>query len=214
MTEMKRPLRPGIYLVVDPSMEEAELLRKLALVLQENIAAVQIWDNFSMGQQKEQLIQKVLDLAHARQVPVLINNQWELLRGSTLDGVHFDAAPANFAAVQKDVGRPFLAGVTCGNDLWVVQWATEVGLDYLSFCSLFPSATSTSCELVNFASVLEARRISGLPIFLAGGIKPDNLPELDGLPYDGIAVVSGIMGAAEPAASVRAYADILKQKKP
>ena len=209
MTTKKRMITSGLYLVIDPSMEEKTLLHKLEIVLSEKVAAVQIWDNFNPGHHVHELIRSVVALAHASGVPVLINNRWELLQDTPLDGVHFDSIPKDFAAVKKAVGRPFIAGLTCTNDLSLVQWATREQFDYVSFCSVFPSATATSCELVTFDTIREAKRLSTLPIFLAGGIKPGNMDELAGLAYDGIAVISGVMSADDPRQSIKAYLEKL-----
>ncbi|MBC3539215.1 thiamine phosphate synthase [Rufibacter sp. H-1] len=209
-----RKIASGIYLVVDPAMEEKALLRKLEVVLEEELAAVQLWDNFYAGQKVYGLIQKIVHLCHAKEVPVLINNQWEFLLDTALDGVHFDAIPDDFAAIKKAVHRPFLTGLTCGNDEALIIWAHEKQLDYISFCSVFPSATSTSCELVTFESITRAKKISSMPVFLAGGIKPDNLPLLAGLEYDGVAVISGIMNADNPSASVKEYLRRLPKNNP
>ncbi|WP_181307436.1 thiamine phosphate synthase [Rufibacter sp. XAAS-G3-1] len=209
----KRKISSGIYLVVDPSLEEKVLLRKLEVILEEQLAALQIWDNFYAGQHVYGLIQKIVDLCHAKEVPVLINNKWEFLMDTALDGVHFDVIPADFAAIQKAVNRPFLTGLTCGNDEALVKWAQEEQLDYISFCSVFPSATSTSCELVTFESIARAKKISSLPVFLAGGIKPDNLQQLAGLEYEGVAVISGIMNSEHPSAAVQEYVKRLPKNK-
>jgi thiamine-phosphate pyrophosphorylase len=210
---VRRKITSGLYLVIDPSMEEWTLLQKLEIILKEEIAAVQVWDNFFPGQNIKALLQEVVALCHSEEVPVLINNRWEYMMDTSLDGVHFDCIPADFAAVRRAINRPFITGLTCNNDLTLVRWADQAHLDYVSFCSVFPSATSTSCELVRFESISEAKRISTIPVFLAGGIKPGNMEKLDGLNYDGIAVISGIMSAGNPAETIKEYLKILKRNK-
>jgi thiamine-phosphate pyrophosphorylase len=206
----KKKIASGIYLVVDPSMEENSLLHKLEMILQEKIIALQIWDNFYEGQNVESLIEKITERCHAKQVPVLINNRWQLLNTTSLDGVHFDSIPANFEEIKKQIDHPFIAGITVNNDLSLVHWANKHQLDYISFCSVFPSSTSNSCELVKFETIREAREITSMPIFLAGGIKPENITKLDVLDYDGIAVISGIMSSDQPDQSIKAYYQQLK----
>ena len=207
----KRKVESGVYLVIDPSLEEDILLQKLQLVLQEKIAAAQLWDNFLPHKDHLPLIQKITALCHEKNVPVLINNQWEWLQTTALDGVHFDAPPEDLEQIKTSLNRDFITGLTCNNDLALVRWANDQRLDYISFCSIFPSSTSTSCELVDFETIKEAKRITAMPIFLAGGIKPDNMPELQELPFDGVAVVSGIMSAEKPGVAITKY---LKQLKP
>lgn len=210
-TVIKRPIKPGIYLVVDPAMEEPVLLDKIELCVQEEIAALQVWDNFLPHQKVAELIHKICGLCHAKDIPVIINNRWELLADPSVDGVHFDQVPANYEFIKQSIRRPFISGITCNNDLSVVHWANEQQLDYISFCSIFPSNTSNSCELVHFNTIRDAKKISSLPVFLAGGIRPGNMDELDGLDYTGIAVVSGIMNTERPDESIKEYREKLKK---
>jgi thiamine-phosphate pyrophosphorylase len=194
-------------------MEESLLLHRIEMALKEELAALQIWDHFREEQNVIQLVEKICLLCHAKNIPVLVNNKWELLKNTSLDGVHFDQIPENFEVIKQEVKRSFISGLTCNNDLSYVLWANENQLDYISFCSIFPSTTANSCELVNFDTIREARKISALPIFLAGGIKPGNIKELNGLDYTGIAVVSGIMSSDKPDEAIRTYYENLNIRK-
>jgi thiamine-phosphate pyrophosphorylase len=202
---MKKTIQKGIYLVVDASMDEGVLLSKIRRVIDGKIVAVQIWDNFTEDGNKKGIVKEITALCHQQNVPVLINNQWELLLNTDLDGVHFDAVPENFNQIRTAIGKERITGITCGNDLSIVKWAGENGLDYISFCSIFPSSTANSCELVSFDTIKAARTVTSLPIFLAGGIKPGNVHLLNELDYSGIAVVSGIMSADNPNEAIEIY---------
>lgn len=202
----------GIYLVIDPSMKEIELFEKLEQVLKEGIAMVQLWDHWPIDIHKEEIIKAICDLCHSYQVPVFINNEWELADSLPIDGVHFDSIPANYDQIKQGVPNGFLAGLTCNNDLAAVEWADKNNLDYISFCSIFPSSTSTSCELVSFHTIEQARRITSMPIFLAGGIQLSNLLKLKDLDFNGIALVSGIMSSTDPAEATKQYSELLKKQ--
>lgn len=202
---IKKTIQKGIYLVVDPFMGQSVLLSKLSRIIDRKIVAVQIWDNFTEDGNKNEMVKEITLLCHKQNVPVLINNQWELLLDTELDGVHFDALPQNINRIKTEIGKEIITGITCGNDLSVVKWADENRLDYISFCSIFPSLTANSCELVNFDTIKAARAITSLPIFLAGGIKPANLHQLNELEYTGIVVVSGIMSTDNPEQALEIY---------
>ncbi len=210
MIKKKKNIRDGIYLIIDPSMDESVLLHKLEQTVKTGIVAVQIWDNFKRNVSIQELIKKMGNICRPENIPLLINNQWQLLLETDLDGVHFDHIPDNYNDLKNTLKKESITGITCGNDLSVVQWAEVHKLDYISFCSMFPSSTANSCELVTFKTVQEARKITSLPIFLAGGIRPENMDLLTGLDYSGIAVVSGIMSAGNPAEALNRYREKLK----
>ncbi len=199
-------IKGGIYLVIDPAMEIDFLISQLEKALKSRkITVVQIWNHWENVQDRPGLIETICGMAHASQIPVLINESWEWLKSTSLDGVHFDTPPDDLNAIRASVGRPFLTGLTVSNDLDRVVWAAGHSFDYISFCSVFPSPSASGCELVTPETLIRARELTDLPIFVSGGISPDNLHLLPNAAYDGIAVISGIMKQPEPEVSARSY---------
>lgn len=209
---MKKQLNKGLYLVIDPAQDNKTLFGNLKKVVKESIIAVQIYDNFDSDLiQHKDFIHEVINICRPHEIPVIINNKWQWIEGCDLDGVHFDQIP------KADVPLDFLiedkiVGLTCGNNLHNVEWAEKHQIDYISFCSMFPSDTATNCEIVTFETVKAAQEITTIPIFLAGGIKPENINDLSDLEYAGIAVVSGIMSAEQPQEAAINYNRKLKIK--
>lgn len=193
-----KQINSGIYLIIDPSMNEEELLSKLKIVLKENLAAIQIWDHFSKVKNTKSLFKKILNLTIDSKTPTIINNKWELLKDLPFDGVHFDKMPYNLTEIKTKLNRSILLGITCNNDVEQIKQAKKQHFDYISFCSMFPSSTANSCQLVNFETIHQARKIFDGKIFLAGGINEKNINHLKPLHYDGIAMISGIMSNEKP----------------
>jgi len=212
MEIMKRQtIQSGIYLIIDPPMEQEILFAKLNLIVKEEIAAIQVWDNFKEDQNIEELLLKIDEKASPNNIPIIINNRWELLKQSPLDGIHFDEIPENFNDIKKEINRDFMVGITCNNELSTIEFAEKNQFDYISFCSMFPSQTANSCELVDFETVQKAKNIFSGKIFLAGGIDLSNIENLSQLNYDGIAVVSGIMSAENPSETIKKYHQKIKK---
>ncbi|MCM4167553.1 Thiamine-phosphate synthase [Arenibacter antarcticus] len=207
----KKSIKAGIYLVVDPSMEEFILLEKLQISLALGIVAVQIWDNFNNISNIEGVVQKICALCSNHQTPVLINNRWEHLKTMDLDGVHFDEVPNNLEEIKREIDKEIIIGLTCGNNLDHVKWAADNPIDYISFCSMFSSSSVSDCEIVTQKTIKNAALIFNKPIFLAGGIVPANMNQFDELNYHGVAVISGIMNAAHPDEAINEYRNILNK---
>lgn len=206
---MKKNINPGIYLVIDPSMDETQLINKLKSILSNKIIAIQIWDNFRPNQHRKRWIQNICKIGASYNIPILINNDWKLLSETDLDGVHFDTPPKDFEKIMQQHPNA-IYGLTCGNNLVNVQWAAHHNLDYISFCSLFPTESAPNCELINFNTINKAKEIFKNPIFLSGGIRPENMKKLQVLDFDGIAVISGIMNAENPVHTINEYYKNLK----
>lgn len=204
-------IQSGIYLIIDPSMDEDLLFSTLNLIIKEKLAAIQIWDHFREDQNIEELLVKIYEKTSLHEIPLLINNRWDYLKQIHLEGIHFDEIPENFDQIKKEVNRNFLVGITCNNALTTIEYAEEHQFNYISFCSMFPSKTANSCELVNFETVQKAKNIFSGKIFLAGGIDLNTIKDLEELNYDGIAVVSGIMSAENPSATIKKYHQKIKK---
>lgn len=199
--------------MVDPALGIDYILPVIEQAIEGGADVLQLWNNWKSDQNKHQFIEAVCRVAHAVNIPVLINEEWELLRTTELDGVHFDTIPVNFEAIRQEIERPFICGLTCGNNLTCIKWATDNNLDYISFCSMFPSPSAGVCEIVMKETVIQAKQITSLPIFLSGGITLNNIDELADTRMNGIAVISAIIKADDPQTATKAFKEKLATLK-
>lgn len=196
----------GIYLVIDPSDKSEEALFPiLEQLFTFPLAAVQIWDHFGDGQDAVSFTRKVVELASAYDFPILVNNRWDLLKVRDVDGIHLDSIPSDLSSISEFLAKKHLVGLTVNNDLDLIRQAAYHGFDYVSFCSVFPTTTTQHCDLVSFDAIRKASKITDMPLFLAGGIKTEHLPELQSLPHSGIALISGVMQKQNPVTALQNY---------
>lgn len=194
----------GIYLVVDPKMGFDVLKSKVVAIVRGGVGAIQVWDHWDEAQDKVAFVKELRKIANG--VPVLINNDVDLARVSEADGVHYDH-PGD---ISPGLGG-FIIGVTLsGKADW--EALKDRGVDYISFCSMFPSGSADACELVDFDVVREAcQRFPG-SVFAAGGIDLGNVDRVLGLGVSGIALISGLLQADDPFQATRAFKNKLGRK--
>lgn len=211
---MSKKITGGIYLVIDPAMEQNLLFKNLEAALEGGIDVLQIWNHWPEGMNKLSFITEISDLAKPYKIPLLINQEWTLLtETSELDGVHFDTFPRDFLAIKQSIGRASIIGVTCSGNLDTVLQAHENQLNYISFCSMFPSSSAGSCTIVLPETVEQARKLTDIPLFISGGITPENTATLkQKIDFDGVAVISGILNAGNPKQQTIAYKQALIKK--
>ncbi|WP_254157862.1 thiamine phosphate synthase [Chryseosolibacter indicus] len=202
----------GLYLVVDPRPGLQDVFPKIKEALEGGVDVIQLWNSWNLEESQEELILSICDLAHQYQVPVLINEHWRYLEKFPLDGVHFDEIPLDLAHIRQSINRSFFIGITCGNDQLRVDWAVNNNIDYISFCSMFPSSTANSCDLVNPDFVRQVRANTHIPVYVAGGITLDNLPAMMALGIDGVAVVSEIMKSSDPRLAANRFKQTLNHR--
>jgi thiamine-phosphate pyrophosphorylase len=201
----------GLYLVVDTTIPEEKLFPVIEQALEGGVDILQLWGTWKDQGEALRLGRRIHSLARKHQATLLIADDVDLCGALDADGVHFDgyALPRRLPAdVRKEIGTDKIIGVTCGNNKEKLLWAEENGADYISFCSMFPSSSVDSCELVPLEMVREAKRMLSIPVFASGGITFENIDQVLEAGADGIAVVSAILKAAQP----RAVAQQFKKK--
>ncbi|MHA4846463.1 thiamine phosphate synthase [Flavitalea antarctica] len=205
----------GVYLVVNPSLPEQALMNKLKSSLDGGISLVQIWNRWELFARRTELIYKICAVCSAYDVPVLINEDWQLLQElPEIDGIHLDKITLDIHSMKQMINRPFITGITCGNDTSVVEWAIENRLDYISFCSMFPSGSAGACETVTPAIINKTKNMTEIPIFISGGVTPENLLMLaHTIRFDGVAVIGGILSSDDPQQATKAYKEALRKIK-
>lgn len=200
--------RKGLYLVISLKQEQVQMLNALEKALREGLAAVQVYAGGldDMPERAQLLLcRKITDLCAKYNTPSFINNDWELLTKVPFDGVHFDSIPTNWLTLRAEIKRPFFTGVTLTNDISLLPEVKQADIDYLSFCAMFPSSSVTECEIVHTDTVKKTLNIVDIPVFLSGGITPENTTTFNQLNISGVAVISGVMNADDPAKAVREY---------
>lgn len=205
-------IQEGLYLVIDPAMPEEILLTRTEAALRGGVNLIQVWNHWPEGMDRTALVKKLAVITRANKVPLLVNESIDLLTLEEVDGIHFDHPPADIAVVRSIRTKPILIGITCGNDISRVQWAVDQQLDYISFCSVFPSSSVNTCDLVRREVITTARALTSMPIFLSGGITLDNIGLLKTTGMNGVAVISGIMSKQDTEEVTLQYKHALQNK--
>jgi len=125
---------PQIYLVTPPEIDLELFPARLAKVLDAaEIACVRM----ALGTQDEDVILRAGDalreVAHARDVPLVIERHVLMVERLGLDGVHLMDAARSVRKVRKDLGQDAIIGAFCGTSRHDGIGAAEAGADYISF---------------------------------------------------------------------------------
>ncbi len=204
-------IKGSLYFVVDISGVEKFGVEKLCEIVESalkgGVDVIQIWaekDNWKRSfDELHDIVKRIIEISHKYNVPVLIANDVELCLVVNADGVHLDGYEIPKMSIQEirnAIGDDKIIGVTCGNDIGKIEWAKVNGVDYISFCSIFPSSSVSSCEIVPLDMIKKAKEILGddFPVFASGGITIENVDDVILAGADGVAVISAIMKAENP----------------
>ena len=126
--------RPQIYLVTPPDLDLETFPARLASVLD---AAEVACLRLSLASRDEDHVARAADalreIAHARDVALVIERHVQLVERLGLDGVHLTDGARLVRKVRKDLGPDAIIGTFCGTTRHEGMNAAEAGADYVAF---------------------------------------------------------------------------------
>lgn len=115
-------------------------------------------------------------------------------------------------SLPPEAARSIAPGLRLGRSVHSAEEAVQAGQQGADFClygHVFPTACKPGLAARGLEQLEEAVRSSSIPLIALGGITPGNAGAVLAQGAAGIAVMSGICGAKDPAAAARAYRDAL-----
>lgn len=152
-------------------------------------------------------LERTLAICSAAGVPVIVNDFVELAAGTSAAGAHVGQEDMPAATARGCLGKKLL-GVSTHSAAQVLA-AQAAGADYVGLGPCFATTTKGYSRGLPRDVLREALALARVPVFLIGGITPENLPELRSLGASRIAVASAILAAPSPRAAARRLAEHL-----
>ena len=194
--------RPQIYLITPPAFDLEVFPDRLAAVLDSHdIACLRL----SLAPKGEAFVARAADslreLAHARDVPLVIERHVLLVDRLGLDGVHLTDGARSVRKIRKDLGADAIIGTFCGSSRHEGISAGEAGADYVAFgpVGLSPLGDGSRAEADLFAWWSEMIEI---PVVAEGALTPDLVAALTPV-TDFFAVGEEIWSSEAPADALR-----------
>ena len=136
----------------------------------------------------------VRELCHKYRVPLIINDNVEVALKSGADGVHVGNEDQPVEEIRKRVGKEFIIGATA-KTIEQAKAAEVAGADYLGVGAVFPSPTKKTAIRITREQLQEICASVSIPAVAIGGIRAENMKELQDGGMHGVAVVSAVFGA-------------------
>ena len=194
---------PQIYLITPPVIELAQFAPLLGRLLDaQDIACLRL----SLATQDEDTILRCADglreIAHARDIPLVISDHLLMVERLGLDGVHLTDPGTRIRKLRDTLGAEAIIGAYCGQSRHDGISAGEAGADYVSFGPVGQSAlgdgTFAPHDLFEWwSSMIE------LPVVAEGCLTRDLVAGLAPV-TDFFAIGTEIWGSDDPVASLAA----------
>ena len=205
---------PSLYVVLDRVAARGRPLGDLlAAVIDGGCRMVQLREKDWPSGRILPLAERLLMHARRAGVSFVVNDRVDLALAIGADGVHLgqDDLPARTA---RPLLRPgMLLGIST-HDIAQAHAARDAGADYVAVGAMFATATKADFQLVGPGLVRKLRPDIRVPLVGIGGITHDNVADVIRAGADGVAVISAVCGAPDPAAATRRFLEIIRNARP
>ncbi len=197
-----------LYAILDPAVAGGRTLPQLAQLVAGSATLVQLRDKHSHTRVLVEEARALRQVLAPAGVPLLINDRVDVALAAAADGVHIgqdDMAPQDARAL---LGRGAIIGLSIQN----VEQAEAAPLELLDYVGVGGIYATTSKDntrppigpggLARIAAVIRARR-PGFPICGIAGITAGNAADVIAPGADGVAVISALSLAPDPAQAAR-----------
>jgi thiamine-phosphate pyrophosphorylase len=201
-----------LYLVADPELSgDRPFLQVVASALSGGVCAVQLRDKHASARELLLVGEEMLRIAHSYSASFLINDRPDLALALQADGVHVGPEDLPPGEARRLLPKPRLLGVSAGT-LQEALSAQEFGADYLGVGPVFPTTTKRDAgEPLGLATLSQIAAAVRIPVIGIGGITLDNAASTIEAGCAGVAVVSALMGAADPEKAARALRGVTEE---
>lgn len=193
---------PQIYLITPDSFELSSFSGQLKAALDTvDVACIRLSLSTSDEDRIARSADLVREIAHARDIPVILDTHFLMVERLGLDGVHLIDGARSVRAVRKELGGDLVIGAYCGTSRHDGLNAGEIGCDYVSFGPMTASALGDGAA-VEFETFDWWSQMIELPVVAEGVITPDVIARFSGV-TDFFAIGAEIWSTDDPARALK-----------
>lgn len=203
-----RPLDLSLYLVTDTRLcgGTQAVVDTVRAAVNGGVTAVQLRDPAASARELVALGRRLREVLAGSGVPLLVNDRADVAAASGADGVHVGQQDLPVESARALLGPDSFVGLSIQRpeQLAALRDLRAGVVDYLGAGPVLPQHTKTdAAEPMGLDTLATLVREAPVPVVAIGGIDADNAASVRATGVAGIAVVSAICGAPDPAAAAR-----------
>ena len=196
-----------LYLVTDQaSLRGRRLADVVQAAVQGGVSCVQLREKTLGTRDFVELALALMDLLAPHQVPLVINDRIDVALACGAHGVHLGQSDMPVVLARRLLPAQVFLGLSV-ESMQDVQRTQRQPVDYLGVSPVFATPTKTDTATPwGLDGLRQVRHMTPLPLVAIGGIGLGNATEVLSAGADGLALVSALCSADDPAAAARALA--------
>ncbi len=208
---MKRNLDLSVYMITDPDLCGVRgVVDTVRDAIAGGLSVVELRDSASRTGALVDQARAIAALAHAAGIKFVVSDRVDVALAVGADGVHLghgDMAPAD---ARKLIGHQRLLGLSVTEETELDTVDAKV-VDYLVVGPTYQSLVKPDAALpIAVGGLAEIKAHTRLPVVAIGGLHAGNAGDVVSAGADGVAVVSAICSAVDPATAVREIREVVE----
>ncbi|WP_404325030.1 thiamine phosphate synthase [Cobetia sp. UIB-001] len=196
----------SLYLVTDPALcAQRGLEATVMAAVRGGVSVVQLRDKHASDEEMIAQAIRLKSLLDEYEVPLIINDRIEVALASGADGLHIGQSDGDPVEARRRLGEDALIGLS----VQTLEQLKAVDVERIDYLGLGPvHATPTKPDHaapLGIEGLTQLVRSSPLPTVAIGGISLANAGEVMTSGTDGLAVVSALCSAEDPAAAAQQF---------
>ena len=190
----------SLYLVTDRGLARGRsTLEIVKAAVQGGVTCIQLREKECSTLEFIEQALVIKDFLKSRQVPLIINDRVDVALAIEADGVHLGQTDMPLDIAKKIIGDSMIIGISAESLEDAVE-GEKGGADYLGVSPIYATPTKTDTALpLGLEGLRAIRKAVRLPLVGIGGLNRDNSAAVIQNGGDGVAVVSAIVAADDPA---------------
>jgi len=202
-----------LYLVTDDKQDLKTLTRVVEAAALGGVSAVQVREKHGDVRAFIERATAVKNILRASGIPLIINDRVDVALAVDADGVHLGQSDMPAVLARQLLGKDKIIGLSIENEQQLHK-AIDLPVDYIGLSAIFPTATKQDTQRFWGLDGLKwAKQHYDKPIVAIGGLNHSNIKQVINAGADGIALVSAICNADDPARATRELKGLIAKEQ-
>ena len=188
-----------LYLITDRKVLSSHfsLLSSVEEALKGGVKAVQLREKDLGTRELLDMAYKMREITNKYKTKLFINDRVDIALSVEADGVHLGQNSIPPHAVRKIAKGKFMIGVSA-HSIEEAKQAEEGGADFITLGPVYKTPSKLKYgQPLGVDIIRKAKAEISIPVFAIGGVKQFRIKEVMDAGADGIALISGILGAKD-----------------
>ncbi|GKS81660.1 thiamine-phosphate synthase 2 [Ligilactobacillus pabuli] len=194
-----------LYLITDhTNLTDDQFLAVIDTACQAGVDMVQLREKEGSSRELLDWANRVKEITDKYDLTLLIDDRIDIAQASGAAGVHLGQSDIPVKIARQILGPDAIIGATA-KTLDQAAVAASEGADYLGCGAIFPTTTHVKTVQTSVATFKAICDSVTIPVYTIGGMRPERVNAVANTGAAGVAVVSNVMQATDPAAQVQQF---------